>query len=128
MRLIRNDFESSSYFDNRPGYYHIQRAGDGRAVSITVRCPCGCGAERCLPLEPTTVAEAWALHGPDTVASLYPEVRFEAADRRGAEHWVGWLVGGRWYDTREAPKIALVNHRFNVVEAESALPARPSGR
>lgn len=95
-------------------------AGNGALSHVQVRCPCGCGSELILPLEPTDVAPAWHLRGPAKSPSLFPAILFPQADDPDADHWFGWLINGVWLDSRQSAKLELVNCGVNVVEDDSA--------
>lgn len=72
-----------------PGAIDV-RAFDGRVAGIGFICPCGCGQEGWLPVEPEA-APSWEWNGNVERPTLSPSV----LQRNGCK-WHGYLRAGVW--------------------------------
>lgn len=94
--------------DPRAGRWQIRADERGFPRQMILKCPCGCGVEARLPLQPTDEADAWVLTGPRYAPTLFPGVTFGSERDALAPHWTGWLLHGKWTDTRPRPTLRLV--------------------
>lgn len=78
---------------NTPGAVEIRECEveDGTLVGIAFNCPCGCGREGYLPLDPSSPGPRWDWDGNREAPTLTPSVLF-----KGGCEWHGFLTAGEW--------------------------------
>ena len=73
-----------------PGSFHI--AEDGDDIFFWSFCPCGCGAQSCIPIGRNIKPDespSWSWNGDEEKPSLEPSIHHVG-------HWHGWFTNGIW--------------------------------
>ncbi len=90
----------------KPGSFRFTYCGAMEPSSLIVTCPCGCRAATELPLTTAKNDAGWWVNNRDlTQPTIYPAIEFTQEGDSTKIHWRGWLLEGKWEDTRVPPEL-----------------------